>query len=529
MLVLVHKEPWAVVSGCLALLIAVLVMEIWRWLWGLEHRRRRLPPGPTPWPLLGNLPQLGLRPHRAIDAMLQRHGPLVFLRLGPHINAIATHDPAILRDILGKLDDAFSSRPRSIATDYLSYRNQDIAFSPMGPHWKAIRGICMEHLLTTRRLVTYRRQREEEAHCMVAEIHSLSLQGAIVTLRKFLCAFSMNCITRMLLGKRFFGPAQSCGPEESARFEQVIHDSMVLLGVVNIADYLPILRSLDLQGYEKQCRRVFADLDTLQSQLLDEHVQKRKITDSHAGDDEGVHTFIDVLLSLRESGMEELTDTVIKAVVEDVIAGGTDTSSANNEWVMAQLLKHPNILKRAQEEIDLVVGRNRLIQETDLPELRYLRCIVMETMRLTPSGPFSIPHCTAKDTQLAGYDIPKGTHVLISIYSHGRNKKIWGEDVEVFRPDRHLQEETRVENSNGPEMKYIMFGGGRRRCPGAPLGMTLIMLALGHLLQCFEWTLPPGIDDVDLSDVSCLAAPPATPLQAVATPRLHKHLYKLMQ
>lgn len=352
---------------------------------------------------------------------------------------------------------------------------------------------------------------------MVREIYALSMRGKVIPLRKFLGAFSMNCITRMLLGKRFFGPSQSCGAEEAARFEEVIHESMVLLGVFNIGDYLPILRVLDFQGYERRAKRVFTSLDELQTELLNEHKRKKPSTDS---EDEGTKNFIDVLLSLREAGEEKLTDKTIKAIVQDVIAAGTDTSSATNEWAMAQLLRHPNVRKKAQEELDTVVGSERVIQEEDLSQLRYLRCIAMETMRLTPAGPFVLPHYSTKDTQLAGYDIPKGTQVFMSVYSHARNKKVWGEDADIFCPERHWLDETKIENSNGLEMKHIMFGGGRRRCPGATLGLNLVMLGLGHLLQCFEWSLPSNIQEVDMCEVAGLAAAPATPVQAVATPRL---------
>ncbi|KAI5084314.1 hypothetical protein GOP47_0000483 [Adiantum capillus-veneris] len=455
--------------------------------------------------------------------MFQCYGPIIFLKLGYHVNVVATDDPVIMREIMGKQDDVFSSRPRSIATDFLCYYGHDLAFAPMGPHWKTLRRICMEHLLTSKRLLSYRRQRQEEVMLMVQEIFALSMQGKVILLRKFLGAFSMNCITRMLLGKRFFGPAQSCRPEEAARFEKIIHESMVLLGLFNIGDYLPILRPFDLQGYERRARKAFASVDALQSELLNEHKLKKQRGD----EDGGTTNFIDVLLSLREAGEEKLTDQTIKAIVQDVIAAGTDTSSATNEWAMAQLLRHPNVCKKAQEELDRVVGRERLVEEEDLPQLRYLRCIAMETMRLTPSGPFVIPHYSTKDTQLAGYDVPKGTQILISIYSHARNKKVWGKDAEVFYPERHWTDETKIENSNGLDMKHVMFGGGRRRCPGAALGLNLVMLALGHLLQCFDWSLPPNVVEIDMSEVAGLAAAPATPLQAIATPRLAIPLYNL--
>lgn len=111
-------------------------------------KKRLLPPGPPRWPIVGNLLQLGPLPHRDLASFCEKYGPLVYLRLGS-VDAITTNDPDTIREILLRQDDVFASRPRTLAAVHLAYGCGDVALAPVGPHWKRMRRICMEHLLTS--------------------------------------------------------------------------------------------------------------------------------------------------------------------------------------------------------------------------------------------------------------------------------------------------------------------------------------------------------------------------------------------
>lgn len=210
-----------------------------------------------------------------------------------------------------------------------------------------------------------------------------------------------------------------------------------------------------------------------------------------------------------------------------MIAAATDTSAVTNEWAMAEVIKHPRVLRKIQEELDTVVGPNRMVNESDLPHLNYLRCVVRETFRMHPAGPFLIPHESLRATTINGYYIPAKTRVFINTHGLGRNTKIW-DDVEVFRPERHwLANGTRVEISHGADFKILPFSAGKRKCPGAPLGVTLVLMALARLFHCFDWAPPEGLrpEDINTTEVYGMTMPKAEPLMAIARPRLADQMY----
>ncbi|KAK1258185.1 Flavonoid 3'-monooxygenase [Acorus gramineus] len=477
----------------------------------------RLPPGPPRLPIFGNLLQLGPLPHRNFASFCAEYGPLVYLRLG-NVDAITTDDPEVIREILVNQDDVFASRPRTLAAVHLAYNCGDIALAPLGARWKRMRRICMEQLLTTRRLESFAAHRAREADHLVREVLGT---GALVDLRRVLCAFSMNNVTRMLLGKQYFGGGDG-SPGEAEEFLRITHELFWLLGVIYLGDYLPVWRWFDPFGCEKKMREVETKVDRFHERIIDEH---RKAS----GADKGEMDFVDVLLSLPgEEGKEHMDDEEIKALIQDMIAAATDTSSVTNEWAMAEVIKHPHVLCKVQEELDSVVGRDRMVAESDLVHLNYLRCVVRETFRMHPAGPFLIPHESVRPTTLMGYHIPAHTRVFINTHGLGRNPHVWA-DVEEFRPERHLPVNGpgRVEISHGADFKILPFSAGKRRCPGAPLGVVFVLMGLARLFHCFDWAPADGTgpEDIDRAEVYGMTMPKAVPLVAVARPRLPWHVY----
>ncbi|MCD7463551.1 hypothetical protein HAX54_050850 [Datura stramonium] len=435
-----------------------------------------------------------------------KYGPLVYLRLG-NVDAITTNDPEIIREILVQQDDVFASRPRTLAAVHLAYGCGDVALAPLGPKWKRMRRICMEHLLTTKRLESFAKHRTDEAQSLVKDVWAQAEKGQTVNLREILGGFSMNNVTRMLLGKQYFG-LESAGPQEAMEFMHVTHELFWLLGVIYLGDYLPLWRWIDPYGCEKKMRQVEKRIDYFHMKIIEEHRKKKGKNDNI---DEGEMDFVDVLLSLPGedegdgNGKQHMDDAEIKALIQDMIAAASDTSAVTNEWAMAEVIRHPRVLKKIQEELDVVVGSDRMVTESDLIHLKYLRCVVRETFRMHPAGPFLIPHESMRATKINGYYIPAKTRVFINTHGLGRNAKIW-DNIDEFRPERHLppngDDNSRVEISHGPDFKILPFSAGKRKCPGAPLGVKLVLMALARLFHCYNWSPPDGIrpQDIDTTE-----------------------------
>lgn len=288
------------------------------YLWRIKGRTEGLPPGPPRWPIVGNLLQLGQLPHRDFASFCEKYGPLVYLRLGS-IDAITTNDPDTIREILLRQDDVFASRPRTLAAIHLAYGCGDVALAPLGPHWKRMRRICMEHLLTTKRLESFAKHRADEARHLVQDIWAQAQAGKPVNLREVLGAFSMNNVTRMLLGKQYFG-VEKAGPQEAMEFMHITHELFWLLGLIYLGDYLPMWRWIDPHGCEKKMREVEKRVDDFHMKIIEEHRKvredKKEGRDVGEGESEDLD-FVDVLLSLPgEDGKEHMDDVEIKALIQ---------------------------------------------------------------------------------------------------------------------------------------------------------------------------------------------------------------------
>ena len=165
---------------------------------------------------------------------------------------------------------------------------------------------------------------------------------------------------------------------------------------------------------------------------------------------------------------------------------GTDTAATTSEWVMAQLLKNPSIMKRAQKEVRGVVKGKLVIDMKDLDQMEYLKCVIKESLRLHASAPLLLPRETRECVKLRGYDIPAKTRVFVNAWAIQRDPKLWD------RPKEFLPE--RFENSpidyKGQDFQFIPFGSGRRSCPGISFAVAAVEYVIANILYWFDWKLP---------------------------------------
>ncbi|KAL0439009.1 UNVERIFIED_CONTAM: cytochrome [Sesamum latifolium] len=223
-------------------------------------------------------------------------------------------------------------------------------------------------------------------------------------------------------------------------------------------------------------------------------------------------TMIEMLLTLQAKEPEYYTDALIRSLMLVLLIAGTDTSAGTMEWALSLLLNHPHVLKKAQLEIDNHIGHDRLIDEADIAELPYLRCIVNETLRLYPAGPLLIPHESSEQCTIGGYRVPASTMLLVNVWAIHNDPKNW-EDAREFKPERFEGLE-----GNRDGFKLMPFGSGRRGCPGEALAVRMVGLGLGSLIQCFDWERTEK-ELIDMTEGLGLSMPKSKPLLAYCRAR----------
>ncbi|OWM70821.1 cytochrome P450 81Q32-like isoform X2 [Punica granatum] len=479
----------------------------------LIHKIRNLPPSPFPTlPVLGHLHLLKKPLHCTLAAISLRHGPILLLQFGSR-RVLVIASPSAAEECLSKNDIIFANRPHLLAGKYIGYNYTSLAWSSYGEHWRNLRRIASLELLSSHRLNNLSGIRAEEVTTLVKRLARKDDQARPVEMKTALFELMMNVMMRMIAGKRYYGEnVAEAELEEAKKFREIVTETFRIGGATNVGEFLPVLRKIGFKGVEKELQALQAKRDSFMHSLVEQHKREAKGGEDPNPEGEKNKTLIEVLLSLQESEPEYYKDVTIRSIMSVLLAAGTDTSAATMEWAMSLLLNHPKVLKKAQAEIDNVVGSDRLVKESDLTRLPYLHCIINETLRMYPAGPLMVPHESSEECHVGGYRVPGGTMLLINLYSIQRDPKHWP-DPEKFKPER-------FEGMEGVKdgHKMMPFGSGRRGCPGENLALRMVGMTLGSLIQCFEWGRISK-DLVDMTEGTGLTMPRARPLMAECRPR----------
>nr|CAB3495878.1 unnamed protein product [Digitaria exilis] len=488
-------------------------------------RKHKLPPGPKPWPVIGNLNLIGPLPHRSIHEVSSLYGHLMCLRFGSFPVVVAS-SADMARSFLKTHDLAFIDRPKTAAGKYTTYNYSGLFSSPYGPYWRQGRKLWQAELFNARRLASLHHVRVDEVRSMLNGLHAAVAGGEhAVELREHLYMVNLNVISRMVLGRKYVVDGDG-SPTTPEAFRRMIDEHFFLNGVLNVGDLIPWLGWLDIQGYVKRMKRSAEMFDRFLEHVLDEHDDRRQ---RREGNEFVAKDMVDVLLELADDPNLEvpIERDGVKGFTLDLIGGGTDTSAVTVEWAMSELLRNPEVLAKANEEMDRVIGRERLVEEEDIPRLPYLEAVVKETMRLHPVGPLLTPRLCREDVSVGGYDIPAGTRVLINVWTISRDPDVWDAPME-FRPERFVVVGGRGGvDVKGQDFELLPFGSGRRMCPGMSLGLRMVQVILANLVHGFAWRLPDGVaaGELSMEETFGLTVPRRVPLEAVAEPRLPARLY----
>nr|XP_016469267.1 PREDICTED: isoleucine N-monooxygenase 2-like [Nicotiana tabacum] len=451
------------------------------------------------------------------------------IRLGS-THVIAVTSPELACHFLKEQDSLFSSRRICMSATLISNGYLTSVFLPMGDQWMKMRRFLASHVLLQSSHLWLRHKRDEEADHLLRFVYNQycsSNEPVTINLRKVTRYYCANVVKNMIFSKRLLGKRimkKNEGPSVEEEAEEQVEAVFTLLDYLyslSISEYLPWLSGFDLDGHKAIIKKAYAKATKLIDHEIDQRLQIWKDSNkAHVKED-----ILDVLIRLKDTNGNPLMSVKeIKAQVLELMLATVDNPSNAVECAIKEMLNKPQIMQRALEEIDTVVGRNRLVQESDLPQLNYVKACLREAFRLHPLMPFNVPHVSVSDTIVGEYFIHKGSVVLLSRLGLGRNPRVW-EDPMKFKPEHHLKEEGGEVVLNDSELHLFSFSIGRRGCPGVKLGSTITTMLLARLLQGFNWNLPPNSPGNDFIEKSGRNLSCTVPFFAQAKPRLSEGMY----
>ncbi|GMI80295.1 cytochrome P450, family 71 subfamily B, polypeptide 7 [Hibiscus trionum] len=493
----------AILSGNPLFLSLILLSTLVIWLKLAKRSNLKLPPSPPKLPIIGNIHQLGKLPHRSLRDFSTKYGPILLLHMGYNPTLVVS-SADVVREIVKNHDIVFSNRPITTAVDILFYGCRDMVFAPNGEYWRQVRKMSAVELFSHRREPTYQSVRDKEVELLIDRIRGAGLKQEPVNLTAMLMFVMSNIVSRCVLSHK--------SEEEEdgvSKFGQMARKLVMIFGSFCFGDLFPYLRWLDfLTGYIRSLKGLSSEYDAFFDEVIQEHKALENGEEVSCKKD-----FVSIIMQLQKDGMfEDLTQDNIKAILLDMFSGGTDTTTTTSEWMMAELLKHPNAMKKVQQEVRNVVGNKSKVEPEDVLKMEYLRCVVKETLRLHPPVVL-LPRKTSATVKLGGYDIPSDTAILINTWAIQRDPE-WWEEPDEFIPERFEKSSIDLQ---GQDFHYIPFGFGRRGCPGMSFGVSSVEYVTANLLYWFDWELPAGetAENLDMDEHNGLAVTKKNPLHVI--------------
>ncbi|KAL3499492.1 hypothetical protein ACH5RR_038585 [Cinchona calisaya] len=474
-----------------ALTISVVTISLfWCIMKFMKSRKEKslLPPGPPGLPILGYLPFLDTNLHTQFTELAHQYGPIFKLKLGNKL-CVVLSSPSLIKEVTREQDIVFANRDPPIAVLVTTYGGLDIAWSPYGSYWRNIRKIFVREMLSGSNLDACYDLRKDEVRKAVEYVNTNV--GKLVNIGELIFLTEIKVIMSMLWGGTLDEEKQN---RVEAEFKKVFEQIVAFCSKPNISDFFPILARFDIQGIERQVKGLREMVEEILDAIINESM---KMVPNNVEDpikSGKKKDFVQILLELikQENTGDTFNLTQVKAIVMDVLLGGTDTTAAMSEWVMTHDRGY------AQQRGD---GK-----------------VVKETFRLHPALPLLVPKRSSQSCMVGGYTIPKDTRVFVNAWAIHRDPELWDNPLE-FKPERFLSEPNKWDYS-GNNFQYLPFGSGRRICAGIPLAEKMLMYILASLLHPFDWK-PTKSKEVDLSEKFGIVTRKSTPLLAIPTKKLY--------
>ncbi|KAH6786303.1 hypothetical protein C2S52_005855 [Perilla frutescens var. hirtella] len=448
---------------------------------------QNLPPAPWKLPLIGNMHNLvGAVPHRALHKLSLKFGPVMGLQLG-ELPAVVISSADAAKQVMKTHDINFASRPPIIVAEIVSYGCTSITFGPYGDYWRQLRKICTLELLSAKRVQSFRSLRERAFLDLSRRI--ASKEGTPINLTAELYGSTYALISRATFGEK---------SKQHDALLSILKRVIELGAGFDIAELFPSVKLLQaVSGLRRRVRVLHREADRILEDVIHQHRVNAVSSAEHEHEHEDL---LDVLLKYQEDGLElPLTTDNIKAVLVDMLGAGSETSATTIDWAMSEMMKNPNVLAKAQDEVRQVFDKEKgFVEESLVHKLEYLKAVVKETLRLHPPLPLLLPRKCGQTCQINGYHIPIETKIIVNAWAINRDPKYW-ENPDCFQPERFLDSSVDYKGNN---FEYIPFGAGRRMCPGIAFGVANVELPIAMFLYHFDWKLGGGIEreEMDMGD-----------------------------
>ncbi|KAK7387153.1 hypothetical protein VNO78_27702 [Psophocarpus tetragonolobus] len=442
-----------------------------------------LPPGPSKLPITGNIHNLvgSALPHHRLRDLSAKYGPLMHLKLG-EVSTFVASSPEYAKEVMKTHDHVFASRPYVLAADIMDYGFKGVAFTPYGDYWRQLRKIFALELLSSKRVQSFQPIREEVVSSLIKRI--ATKQRSPVNITKEVISTVFTITARTALGSK---------STHHQKLISVVTEAARISGGFDLGDLFPSVKLLQhMSGLRPKLEKLHQQADQIMQTIIDEH---REAKASAKEDQEVGEVLLDVLLKKEFC----LSDESIKAVIWDIFGGGSDTTSSIITWAMAEMIKNPRSMEKVQNEVRKAFDKEGKPNGSGMEDLKYLKCVVNETLRLHPPAPLLLPRECAQGCEIHGYQIPKKSRVMVNAWAIGRDPKLWTE-AEKFYPERFTESSI---DYKGNSFEFIPFGAGRRMCPGLTFGLSNVEYALAMLMYNFDWKLPNGMknEDLDMTEI----------------------------
>ncbi|CAH8384896.1 unnamed protein product [Eruca vesicaria subsp. sativa] len=469
------------------------------------------PPSPPSLPVIGHLHLLlSAVSHKAFHNISTKYGPLLYLKIFSFPIVLAS-SASVAYELFRTHDVNVSSRVPPITVESLIFGSSGFASAPFGDYCKFMKKLLATRLFRTQAIDNLRGVRAEELERFYLSLYDKAVKKESIEIGEETMKFTNNMICRMSMGR-------SCTVEKGGieRVRELTIKSFALSKKLFFANTcLTWLEKLGISIFNREIMEVSHGFDELLEKILVEHEEKPT-------EEEKDMDMMDLLLeaSREENAEYKVTRKQIKSLFVEIFMAGIDTAAQATQWTMAEIINNPKILERLRREIDLVVGKERLIKETDIPKLPYLQAVVKEGLRLHPPGPFLVRRFQ-ESCKIKEFYVPGETTLLVNVYAIMRDPDLW-EDPDEFKPERFLatSRSEQEEEIKEQAFKYIPFGAGRRGCPAGNLGSIFVGTAIGMMVQCFDWRIK-GHGEVSMEEVIAgISLTMAHPIKCIPVSRL---------